>query len=151
MKLGDTLDTRRAAAYLGRARAGAGLAMLIAPGLIGRGWAGPVGGSAGARLFTRVAGVRELALGLGSTIAVGQQRGGADWVSMLAVCDAGDALVSLFTPGVAKRARLLSLVAAASAVGHFLLAQDLAAAEAATSSSVHSGVASTSEPAPEPA
>jgi len=93
-------------------------------------WIGREAESRGARLFARAMGVREAALGAGASIAVGQGRGGADWVSMLAVCDAGDAVVSLLTPGLPARARLIGVGAAVSAVVHLRLAKDLAAAEA---------------------
>ncbi|HZJ27618.1 MAG TPA: hypothetical protein VFF40_11515 [Acidimicrobiia bacterium] len=132
MNLPDDLDVRRVATYLGRTRAGAGLAMVAAPGVVGHGWFGPVGGSSGGRALARAIGVREAVLGAGSAIALGQRRGGGDWVSMLAVCDAGDALVSLLTPGLPKRSRLLGLMAAGSAVAHFLMAQELAAEESDT-------------------
>ncbi|MGZ8763782.1 MAG: hypothetical protein ACXW2Y_10710, partial [Acidimicrobiia bacterium] len=75
-------------------------------------------------------GVREAALGAGASIAIGQGRGGGDWVSMLAVSDAGDAVVSLLTPGLPVRARLIGAFAAGSAVVHLKLARDLAAGEA---------------------
>jgi hypothetical protein len=130
VKAFDGLDTDRTAVYLARARFGIGLALLVAPGAgttiwAGRGWNVP-----GARLFARTTGVREAALGAGASIAIGQGRGGGDWVSMLAVSDAGDALISLLTRGLPLRARLIGVVAAASAVVHLRLAKDLAAADA---------------------
>jgi hypothetical protein len=124
------LDARRAATYLARARFGLGLAFCVAPGLTGRGWLGGEAGTRGARTFARIAGVRDAALGAGASIAIGQRRGGGDWVSMLAVCDAGDALFSLLTPGLPLRARAVGAGAAASAFVHILLAKELAAAEA---------------------
>ena len=130
MKAIDGLTTDRAAVYLARARFGIGLSMLAAPGLAGRICVGGESANRGARLFARLSGVREVALGAGASIAIGQGRGGGDWVSMLAVCDAGDAVVSLLTPGLPVRARLIGLGAAVSAVVHFTLAKDLAATEA---------------------
>jgi hypothetical protein len=124
------LDTRRAATYLARARVGLGLAFFVAPGLTGRAWLGAHAGSRGARTFARLAGVRDAALGAGASISIGQGRGAGDWVSMLAVCDLGDALVSLLTPRLPARARLVGVGAAVSGVAHLLLAKELAAAEA---------------------
>ncbi|MGZ8752870.1 MAG: hypothetical protein ACXW1S_07800 [Acidimicrobiia bacterium] len=126
----DGLDTERAAVYLARARFGIGLALLAAPGVAARIWAGRACDGRGARLFARTTGVREAALGAGASIAIGQGRGGGDWVSMLAVSDAGDAVVSLLTPGLPVRARLIGAFAAGSAVVHLKLARDLAAGEA---------------------
>ena len=129
MNLPEGTDPRRVAAYLGRGRVGIGLALILAPGVVGRSWIGPAGATPGARVFVRLTGIRDAVVGLGTTIAAGQRRGGADWLSMGAVCDAGDALVSLVTPGLPKRARLLGVVVVAAAVGQFLVAQDLAADE----------------------
>ena len=126
----DGLDTDRVAVYLARARFGIGLALLVTPGAAAKIWAGREWNGRGARLFARTTGVREAALGAGASIAIGQGRGGGDWVSMLAVSDGGDAIVSLLTPRLPVRARLIGVIAAASAVVHLKLATDLAAAEA---------------------
>ena len=126
----DGLEVDRAAVYLARARFGLGLAMFVAPGPVAKVWAGRAWDGRGTRLFARTTGIREAALGAGASIAIGQQRGGGDWVSMLAICDAGDAVVSLLTPGLPLRARAIGVIAAASAVVHLKLARDLAAAEA---------------------
>ena len=65
--------------------------------------------------FARTTGVREAALGANRrSIAIGRGRGGGRWVWMLAVSDAGDALVSLLTPGLPARARVMGVFAAAS-------------------------------------
>ena len=130
MKTMDSMDSGRAAVYLARARFGIGLALLAVPGLSGKVWIGNEAEGRGARVFARAMGVREAALGAGASIAIGQQRGGGDWVSMLAICDAGDAVVSLLTPGLPLRARAIGVIAAASAAVHLKLARDLAAAEA---------------------
>jgi hypothetical protein len=129
MKAMAGLDSGRAAVYLARARFGIGLSMLAVPRLAGTICVGRESDGRGARVFARLTGVREAALGAGASIAIGQGRGGGDWVSMLAVCDAGDAVVSLLTPGLPVRARIIGVGAAVSAVVHFKLAKDLAAAE----------------------
>ena len=63
---------------------------------------------------------RDAVMGAGGSIAVGQRSGGGDWLSMMALCDAFDAVVMLATPGLPKRARLIGLGAAGSAVLHLL-------------------------------
>lgn len=130
MKVIEGLNTDRAAVYLARARFGIGLSMLAAPGLAGKICLGRESDSRGVRVFARLTGVREIALGAGASIAIGQGRGGGDWVSMLAVCDAGDAIVSLLTPGLPVGARIIGVGAAVSAVVHLKLAKDLVAAGA---------------------
>ncbi len=129
MNLPEGTDPRRVATYLGRARAGIGLALMLAPGVAARSWIGPAGAQPGARMFIRIVGIRDVALGLGTAIAAGQRQGGADWLSMCALCDAGDALVSMVTPGLPKRTRMAAVALVAVAVGQFLVAQDLAADE----------------------
>ena len=102
----DGLDTDRAAVYLARARFGIGLALLAAPGLAATIWAGR-GVGRRRRPLVRPddrACVKPRSVP-GASIAIGQGRGGGDWVSMLAVSDAGDAVVSLLTPGLPVRAR----------------------------------------------
>ncbi len=129
MKGVDGLRTERTAVYLACARFGIGLALLVAPATAAKIWIGGEPSGRGSWLFARTTGVREAALGAGASIAIGQGRGGGDWVSMLAVSDAGDALVSLLTPGLPVRARVIGVFAAASAVAHLALACDLAGAE----------------------
>lgn len=130
MKAIEGLDSRRVAVYLARGRFGIGLSLLAVPGIGVKVCTRRDSGGRAARLFARLMGVREAALGAGASIAIGQGRGGGDWVSMLAVSDAGDAVVSLLTPGLPVRARIVGMGAALSAAVHFKLAKDLAAAEA---------------------
>ncbi len=123
------MDTRQIGIYVSRGRVVLGLAAMVAPGptlqlALGRGAGTPV-----ARAIGRLAGVRDAVIGAGGSIAAGQRSGGGDWLSMMAVCDAFDALVMLATPGLPKRTRVLGLAAAGSAVAHLYLARDLAAAE----------------------
>jgi hypothetical protein len=123
------METRQISAYLSRARVGMGLAAMVAPGAtlalaLGRGANNP-----GARAVGRLFGVRDAVIGTGGSIAVGQRAGGGDWLSMMAVVDAFDALVMLATPGLPKRTRLLGVAAAGSAVAHLYLARELAAEE----------------------
>jgi len=126
------METKQLGAYLSRARVGLGLAAMVAPGvtmglLVGRGANNP-----GARTVGRLFGVRDSVLGAGGSIAIGQRAGGGDWLSMMALVDAFDAVVMLGTPGLPKRARLVGILAAKSAVLHLYVARRIALEERAT-------------------
>jgi hypothetical protein len=126
------MDDRQIGTYLARARVGMGLGAMVAPGLtltvmLGRGVSNP-----GARAVARLFGVRDGVLGAGGSIAAGQRSGGGDWISMMALCDAFDALVMLATPGLPKRSRLIGLLAAQSAVAHMYFARKIAAEDRTT-------------------
>jgi hypothetical protein len=125
------MDARKIGTYLSRCRVGLGLVVTAAPGptlslAVGRGI-----DSRAARAIGRLLGARDAVLGAGGSIAAGQRSGGGDWISMMAVCDAADAAVMLVTPGLPKRARLLGLISAGSAVCHLYLAREIAAEELA--------------------
>ena len=125
------MEARQLGTYLARGRVGLGLAAMIAPGPAlavthGRGAATPA-----ARAFGRLAGVRDAVMGAGGSIAAGQHAGGGDWLSMMALVDAFDALVMLASPGLPKRTRLIGLMAAGSAVLHLYLAREIAAEDLA--------------------
>ena len=68
----------------------------------------------------------EAALGAGAAIAVGERRGGANWVSMIAVADGLDAVVNLTARRLGWRGRVLGVLAAASSGAHLMLAKQLA-------------------------
>lgn len=123
------MDNRRIATYLARSRVGMGLVLLLAPRLALRVTLGPVADVPVTGPLGRIAGIRDVVLGAGGSISLGEQRGGANWLSMGAVADGVDALVLLATPGLAKRARLVGLGAAVSAVAQLYLAKDIAASE----------------------
>ncbi|MGZ4736442.1 MAG: hypothetical protein ACXV8R_12600, partial [Acidimicrobiia bacterium] len=112
------MDSRQLGTYLSRGRVGLGLAAMLAPGTTLALIAGRGANGTGARVVTRIFGSRDAAIGAGGSIAVGQRSGGGDWLSMMAMCDAFDAVVMLATPGLPKRARLIGLGAAGSAVLH---------------------------------
>ena len=107
-------DHRQLAILLARARVGFGAAML----LLGR----PVAALAlgirdgGGRAALRLAGGRDVALGLGALTSIRERTQDAEWVSMGAAADGVDALTGLFTPGLPVRARLMGVVAVASTV-----------------------------------
>lgn len=129
-------DTRRLGIWLGRVRGAIGVAFLVAPRSVGHLGLGVAAGGPDGRVYARTMGARELALGLGTAIATAERRGGAGWTSMGAVADGLDAAVLLLSRGLGWRARLVGVVAAASAVGHLVLARGIAAAEADASATM---------------
>jgi len=120
------MDLRRTALYLSRSRVGLGLAMLASPRLAFGPVYGPGVDAPAGRAVTRMMGAREVALGAGGAIAVGERTGSANWVSMLALADGLDAIVNLTTRGLGWRGRTLGVLAAASSVAHLALAKQLA-------------------------
>jgi hypothetical protein len=111
-------DHRRVALVIARARAVNGLVMLVLPGLVGRIIFGPAGRQPTTRALLRLVGIRDLVLGVGAITTLKEGTMDAEWVGMGAAADAVDAVVSLVTPGLAPRARLVSLVGGgAAAVG----------------------------------
>jgi hypothetical protein len=115
---------RRLAVALARARVGAGAALLLAGGPLGRLSVGADG--SGSSAAWRVAGGRDLALGVGTLTSVHERTQDAEWVGMSALVDGIDAAVLLLTPRLPVRARLLGLVAAGGAVAGLIAARALA-------------------------
>jgi hypothetical protein len=115
---------RQVALLIARARVGLGAAQLVA--------AGPLAALAvgsrdrGGRAALRLAGGRDLALGLGALTCIHERTQDAEWVSMGALVDGIDGLVLLATPRLPTRARLAGLSAATCAVVGLLAAQRLA-------------------------
>ena len=71
-----------------------GVVSLLVPGVVGRAMMGPDGDSGGTRLFLRVVGARDLALGIGVLAAL-DRRATAHWLRASAVADGLDAAGSL--------------------------------------------------------
>ena len=122
------MDLRRLTLYVTRTRVGLGLLMIASPRLA----FGPIYGLEGssgrtAAALGRMMGAREAVLGAGAAIAVGEKRGSANWVSMIALADGLDALVNLGSRRLGWRGRVLGVLAAGSSVGHLVLAKKLAA------------------------
>jgi hypothetical protein len=124
-------DLSRLALLVARGRSAIGLALAVAPGLTSPLWLGS--STPLARALVRMIGVREIALGLGTVNELREGTNGPGWLSWGAVADAVDAIVCLTTPGFPRRARLVGLGAAASGVGHLLLARRLADRSESTS------------------
>jgi hypothetical protein len=121
------MDNRQIATYLARVRVGFGIGMLIAPRLVLRTMLGPGAGAPAVAPIGRIAGIRDVVLGAGGSISLGERQGGANWVSMGAVCDVVDGVVLGATPGIPWRGRLAGMVVIGLGAYQFLLAKDLAA------------------------
>lgn len=120
------IDDRQIALIMSRARCVVGLACIAAPSIVAR---VALGASTPAtKAATRVAGIRDLALGVGALTAIKEHTQDAEWLSMGAACDGFDALVFTVSPGLPKRARLVGLVAGASGAYLLKLSRDFAAA-----------------------
>jgi hypothetical protein len=119
-------DHRRVALILARGRAVNGLVMLVVPGVVGWVLFGKDGRTPTTRALLRLVGVRDLVLGVGAITTLKEQTMDAEWVGMGAVADAVDGLVSLATPGLARRSRLVSLVGGSAAGAGLLAARKLA-------------------------
>src|SRR5262245_52169428 len=107
-------DDRRVALVIARARAVNGLVLLILPGIVGRLLFGKAGSQPTTRALLRLVGVRDLVLGVGAITTLKEQTMDAEWVGMGAVADAVDGVVSLVTPGLGPRARVVSLIGGAA-------------------------------------
>src|SRR5258708_38404530 len=109
-------DRRRIALAIARGRAVSGLVMLVLPGAVGWILFGRAGRAPAVRALLRFVGVRDLVLGVGAITTIKERTMDAEWVGMGAVADAVDAVVSLTTPGLLRRSRLVSLVGVGPAV-----------------------------------
>ena len=125
-------DHNEVALRIAQARAVNGLVMIVVPGLVARIVFGKAGAHTATRAAMRLVGVRDLALGVGAITTVKEQTMNAEWVGMGAVADAVDGAVTLFTPGLPKRARLVSAIGTSSAVVGLLAARALADARRAS-------------------
>jgi hypothetical protein len=125
------MDNRQVALVLGRARAVVGIAALALPGLLNRVMLGAGAATPHARALTRMLGIRDLALGVGALTSVKEATQAPEWVSMGAAADGVDALVFALLRDGPRRAKLVALVAGASAVVGMKVARDLADERAA--------------------
>jgi hypothetical protein len=123
------METRQIATYVARVRVGVGLSMMVAPRLGLRTMIGPAASARVTAPLGRMAGIRDVVIGAGGSISLGEKQGGANWLSMGAVCDAVDGLVLFVTPGLARRARLVAIGALGLGVYQLYLAKAIAAEE----------------------
>ncbi|HEX5782511.1 MAG TPA: hypothetical protein VFX80_11350 [Solirubrobacteraceae bacterium] len=110
------------------ARAGIGVALLTAPGPVGKRWLGDASERPGAQVAISGLGARDLAVGLGALWALGGRRRGARaWLIASAAADLADLVATvrlregLSTPAVAGTAAL----AGGSALLHAWLQSEL--------------------------
>jgi hypothetical protein len=122
----DNLDSRQLALAIARGRAVLGLVGLVLPGLLNRSFLGAGAATPHAKALMRMAGIRDVALGVGALTSIKENTQGPEWLSMGALADGVDALALLLVRGAPRRARLVSLGAAATAVATLKLSRDLA-------------------------
>jgi hypothetical protein len=91
------MEGRDLAVGLARGRIAIGVASLLAPGLVGRTMTGRDGSEGGTRLFARMVGARDLALGLGVLVALERGAPVRGWLEASAVVDGIDAAAVLLT------------------------------------------------------
>ena len=115
MQIGEReIEERELALWLARGRAVVGIAAMVAPALVAKVWVGSAGTEV--KAMTRVMGVRDLALAVGAITNLKEQNQDAEWLGVGSVADAVDSAVSLLTPGLPKRARLIGLFAGGMSV-----------------------------------
>jgi hypothetical protein len=119
-------DHRQVALAIARGRAVNGLVMLALPGVVGWILFGRAGREPAARALLRLVGIRDLVLGVGAITTIKERTMDAEWVGMGAVADAVDGVVSLTTPGLTRRARVVSLIGGGAAVVGLLASRGLA-------------------------
>ena len=119
-------DHRQVALAIARGRAVNGLVMLALPGVVGWILFGRAGREPAARALLRLVGIRDLVLGVGAITTIKERTMDAEWVGMGAVADAVDGVVSLTTPGLTRRARVVSLIGGGAAVVGLLASRALA-------------------------
>lgn len=89
------MEGRDLAVTLARGRTAIGVVSLLAPGLVGRTMTGRGGSEGGTRLFARMVGARDLALGLGVLVALDRGAPVRGWLEASAVVDGVDVAACL--------------------------------------------------------
>ncbi|MFO7591024.1 MAG: hypothetical protein R6X23_09005 [Acidimicrobiia bacterium] len=118
------LDTRTLALMIARGRVVLGLVASVLPGVVAR--AAPGESSPGTRALSRMAGARDLALGVGAVTTLKEQTQDAEWVGMGAAVDLLDGFALLVTRRLPVRARLAGIGALATGAVGLVLARRLA-------------------------
>jgi len=119
-----SLDARTVALMLARGRVAVGAIACALPGLAAA--VAPGEGRSSTRALARMAGGRDLALGLGALTSVKERTQDAEWVGMGAAVDIVDGLALLLTRGLPARARLVGLGALGAGVAGLVAARALA-------------------------
>jgi hypothetical protein len=131
-------DHRRVALIIARGRAVHGLVLLVLPGVVGRIIYGKAGNMPTSRALLRLVGIRDLVLGVGAITTLKEETMDAEWVGMGAAADAVDGIVTLVTPGLGARARVMSLVGGGAAAVGLLASRSLADARVPDASEIDS-------------
>jgi hypothetical protein len=87
-------NVRKQIQALAMTRIGLGAAFLIAPGQFLRNWLGPKADSPVARMMTRYAGGRDVALGVGTALALKHDAPVRGWLEAGSMCDVTDFVVT---------------------------------------------------------
>lgn len=109
---------------LGAGRTAVGVALVVAPAAVGRGWMGPLADRPAGQALLRAFGVRDAALGLGLLLAVRCGAPVRTWLSLGAAADAADAVVIAMTPAdeLGPAAKLVMAAAVSGTVTGLVLA-----------------------------
>ena len=89
------MDARSLARIHALGRVVVGAALTVAPGRAGAGWFGRDAGRPGTRVATRALGARDVAIGLGTAYAAGQDDGARPWLRAGVLADATDLAATL--------------------------------------------------------
>ena len=108
------MEPRDLAVGLAGGRIAIGVVSLLAPGLVGRAMIGPEGDLGGTRLFLRVIGARDLALGVGVLVALDRNGPVRGWLRASAVADGLDAAGCLLARPHLRRTVFPAAAAAAT-------------------------------------
>jgi len=119
-------DHRQVALVIARGRAVNGLVLLVFPGIVGRLVFGKTGRQPATRALLRLVGIRDLVLGVGAITTLKERTMDAEWVGMGAAADAVDGVVSLVTPGLLRRSRLVALVGGGAAAAGLFASRKIA-------------------------
>ena len=88
------MGDRQAACWYAAVRVALGLGLLGVPRVM-EGWVGPAARWPEAKVLTRVAGARDVALGMGTVLALRDGSSVRRWLQLAAAVDAADAVMSL--------------------------------------------------------
>lgn len=112
------MDERQLLRIVSAGRVVLGASALALPGTVGRTWVGD--GGPGAKVFARVFGVRDVALGVATVQALDAGRPVRDLARLGAACDAVDAAATLLAArsiGLRRALPVLAVAAGAAAFG----------------------------------
>jgi hypothetical protein len=121
------VEARDLALSNARGRMAIGAALVLAPRLAGPMWIGADGERPGAKVLARSLGARDLALGLGTAVALDRGAPVRGWLEGAALADAVDLVGALLAGDSIPQGKRLSvaLIAGASMIGCALLARAL--------------------------